>query len=1195
MLQVYAAYSEVMGFIVHVYYVECVLKIIGMGKHYFTDTWCQLDFFLVVLAALDEFASALLASMGGEGSSEVLRVLRILRILRVLRLLKGAAELKKLILTILLCVAPLVNVSALLVLTVFIYAVLGVHLFTFVRHQGQLTDVSNFDTLSNAALLLFQCLTGDGWGVLMMETSIGEETGLCSDAQGNCGSPLAIPYFVSFQIIGAFVFLNLVVAVMIESFTELGKEPDYADDIIEAWQAVTFAPRIAAYIKGLKAAGHADGSLPNIDALARERLRDQYDWDVVAALEGLSISVARRSSELLNNPDFGSDIWTIRTSALRELVLRVPPPVGLRGLAASYADANKLCFKLRVTQLNGRVGFKEVLSELIKGKHTSGGDSFSTPEAIAFADQADDEGGDGGGGDGEGKGRHSSSSSPQTGGGSDAAMAFAMDVIESRIKQKKQGEPSHIDRIEAAAIKRQRTFIARKTASLGIPEHAWETVRTGIFFPVGPRKKAWDAVVMLLILYSVVMVPYRVGFEAQAEGEMWYFEVAVTLFFCADLLATFNCAYLDGDRWIITRSHIAANYLRGWFWIDLPASIPVELILLLVPADGGSDGSNVGNLKMLRGLRMVRMLRLLKLLKLDEYIAALETELRVSLKVLKIVKMVLSLLFLMHLLGCFWFYIALTGGYEVTWISEYDDGSGLDKPVNIQYLYSIYWALMTLTTVGYGDITPTNDLERMYALGSLLIGALVFGYLLSSVGSMMSNLDNRANMVELKLDMTQEVIRHTNLPPALASRIRSYTEFYYSRQSVYDVKEVLGHLTPALERQVKECLLNTSVNMTPLLRVYALPFKLDVMAKLRPVMFEVGEVMLDKGDRTDDLLFLIKGEIRALSSDKSELYSISDCGRFVGEHVLLSRECAVSFTAFTRCELYVVSSTALSALARAQLDEKERSRLASEVVHEVSRKMKLRFLSLRIQLVRLRDAQIHGSKRTCAALAIQTYQIHRLSFPSFYPASSLADILGEATNRSSGSNGGSARAGGRRKRPPLLREMPSGAQSGAQSGASHARAPEVAGGSPATLSASQAIPPPPARAASRAGGGLFSGRGAAEKSPKRSKSEELGFAPSPAAADARGRVSPASSGGSGGAMDTAAEIAAVSRRMADLKQHVARIDEALKKQAEATRQVGEQVGRQGEVTDARLAQLEVLMRRVADSAAGERDQRTLAA
>ena len=92
----------------------------------------------------------------------------------------------------------------------------------------------------------------------------------------------------------------------------------------------------------------------------------------------------------------------------------------------------------------------------------------------------------------------------------------------------------------------------------------------------------------------------------------------------------------------------------------------------------------------------------------------------------------------------------------------------------------------------------------MYALGSLLIGALVFGYLLSSVGSLMSNLDNRSNMVEAKLDQMQEVILHTNLPAQLASRVRSYTEFYYSKQSVYDVEQVLQHLTPALEREVKD-------------------------------------------------------------------------------------------------------------------------------------------------------------------------------------------------------------------------------------------------------------------------------------------------------------------------------------------------------------------------------------------------------
>ena len=142
----------------------------------------------------------------------------------------------------------------------------------------------------------------------------------------------------------------------------------------------------------------------------------------------------------------------------------------------------------------------------------------------------------------------------------------------------------------------------------------------------------WDALVMALIMYSVIMVPYRVGFDDPAVGEMWYFEVFVTFVFIFDLLATFNTAFLENERWIIARTHIAGRYMQGWFWIDLPASIPVELILLAFPDDGSS--ADAGKLKMLRGLRLVRMLRLLKLLKLDEYIAMLETSFKVNLKVL---------------------------------------------------------------------------------------------------------------------------------------------------------------------------------------------------------------------------------------------------------------------------------------------------------------------------------------------------------------------------------------------------------------------------------------------------------------------------------------------------------------------------------------------------------------------------------
>ena len=147
---------------------------------------------------------------------------------------------------------------------------------------------------------------------------------------------------------------------MIESFTELGEEPDHSLEVVDAWQEVTLTPRIQAYCRALKAASHPDSQLEEIEELAKERLRDRYEWDVVAALQALGINVGRRSSSLLGNADFGPDIWTIRTAHVRDLLLRVTPPLGLKGLVASYADANKLCFKLRLTQVNGRVSFKEV-------------------------------------------------------------------------------------------------------------------------------------------------------------------------------------------------------------------------------------------------------------------------------------------------------------------------------------------------------------------------------------------------------------------------------------------------------------------------------------------------------------------------------------------------------------------------------------------------------------------------------------------------------------------------------------------------------------------------------------------------------------------------------------------------------------------------------------------------------------------
>lgn len=401
---------------------------------------------------------------------------------------------------------------------------------------------------------------------------------------------------------GSFIFLNLVVAVMIESFTELGKEPDHTDEIVDVWQKLTLDSRVDAYVKALKASGHPDAKLADIASVAREKLRDEYAWDVVRALDAAGISVASRAPHLLNNPDFDSNIWTIRTVLLKDLLLSVPPPIGLKGLVASYSDAAKLLFKLHFRQVNGRVALKDALAALLKAKLT-GEDSGHVDIQANNSDTA-------GSAD------------------ADTGRALALEAIRIRLRERKERQALSLADRMANSLSRRRRTIVKKRADGGIPEYAWDRVKTGIFFPVAPTKKTWDAIVMALILYSVVMVPYRVCFDAGAEGRMLVFEIAVSLTFCMDLVLTFNTAFLEGDRWIIDRMAIAVNYVNGWFIIDLLASIPVELIVMVSDSEG-ADELGMSQLRILRGLRMVRLLRLLKLLKLDEYIAQLETELKV--------------------------------------------------------------------------------------------------------------------------------------------------------------------------------------------------------------------------------------------------------------------------------------------------------------------------------------------------------------------------------------------------------------------------------------------------------------------------------------------------------------------------------------------------------------------------------------
>ncbi|XP_043570328.1 voltage-dependent T-type calcium channel subunit alpha-1G-like isoform X2 [Chiloscyllium plagiosum] len=179
---------------------EMLLKILVYGPFgYIKNPYNIFDGIIVVISVWE--------IVGQQGGG--LSVLRTFRLMRVLKLVRFMPALQRQLVVLMKTMDNVATFCMLLMLFIFIFSILGMHLFgckfASEKEGDTLPDRKNFDSLLWAIVTVFQILTQEDWNKVLYN-------GMAST------SPWAALYFIALMTFGNYVLFNLLVAILVEGF-----------------------------------------------------------------------------------------------------------------------------------------------------------------------------------------------------------------------------------------------------------------------------------------------------------------------------------------------------------------------------------------------------------------------------------------------------------------------------------------------------------------------------------------------------------------------------------------------------------------------------------------------------------------------------------------------------------------------------------------------------------------------------------------------------------------------------------------------------------------------------------------------------------------------------------------------------------------------------------------------------------------
>uniref|UniRef100_A0A8C9RSD3 Potassium voltage-gated channel subfamily H member 5 n=1 Tax=Scleropages formosus TaxID=113540 RepID=A0A8C9RSD3_SCLFO len=460
-------------------------------------------------------------------------------------------------------------------------------------------------------------------------------------------------------------------------------------------------------------------------------------------------------------------------------------------------------------------------------------------------------------------------------------------------------------------------------------------------------KTTWDWVILILTFYTAIMVPYNVSFKTKQNNIAWLvLDSVVDVIFLVDIVLNFHTTFVGpGGEVISDPKLIRMNYLKTWFVIDLLSCLPYDIINAFENVDEQHRGASnkirpesaglcspcsspppQGISSLFSSLKVVRLLRLGRVArKLDHY-------LEYGAAVLVLLVCVFGLV--AHWLACIWYSI---GDYEVideltntiktdSWLYQLATSIGSPYRYNASgsgqweggpskdslYITSLYFTMTSLTTIGFGNIAPTTDGEKIFSVAMMMVGSLLYATIFGNVTTIFQQMYANTNRYHEMLNNVRDFLKLYQVPKGLSERVMDYIVSTWSMTKGIDTEKVLSICPKDMRADICVHLNRKVFNEHPAFRLASDGCLRSLAVEFQTIHCAPGDLIFHAGESVDTLCFVVSGSLEVIQDD--EVIAILGKGDVFGDvfwkETTLAHACA-NVRALTYCDLHIIHRDAL--------------------------------------------------------------------------------------------------------------------------------------------------------------------------------------------------------------------------------------------------------------------------------------------